>query len=231
MRGAGTDHERPAGDQLPAAPGPVRVDVRRRRAGGPDPPARRARGVHRGLLRRPGAQRDRPGLAGLRVPVPQPPDGPVLHRGRRAWRHPGRALHLDRAGPGLGRVHHRAAVRRAERHARHRAAARPAPRTGLAVAVRHREGPVPVHGPPRRLHDRPAARAHARHGGGGPRQPGGAQRPGPGRVRRQHGHPGDARRGHLLPGGERRRGAASRSATGTAARARARPAGSRWSAR
>ena len=60
---------------------------------------------------------------GVRVPVPEPADRPVLRRGRRARRHAGGALRLDRAGPRLGGVHHRAAVRGADRDPPDRAAA------------------------------------------------------------------------------------------------------------
>ena len=48
-------------------------------------------------------------------PFLNPQTGPFYIEGARARRHPGRPLRLDRAGPRLGRVHHGAAVRRADR--------------------------------------------------------------------------------------------------------------------
>src|SRR4029077_15022462 len=81
--------ERPGGHLVPAGVGAVRLDVRRGGAGEADPDARGPRGVHRGLLCRAGAQRAGPGIAGVRVPLPEPADRPVLHRGGRTRGHGG----------------------------------------------------------------------------------------------------------------------------------------------
>ena len=98
------------------------------------------------------------------------------------------------------------------------AAATPLPEVVWIWQFDRAAGPVPVRGPPRRLHRGPADGPDARDGRRRPGQPRGPRGAGPGRVRRQHGHPGDARRGHLLPGRERRGSA-------VLARRRARPPG------
>ena len=97
----------------------VRLDLRRREAGAPGPARHGARAVDRGRLRRQGPRRRRPGVAGHRVPVREPADRPVLHRGRGARRHARRALRLDRAVARLGGVLDHPAVRRAHLDPRH----------------------------------------------------------------------------------------------------------------
>jgi amino acid transporter len=86
-----------------------------------------ARGLDRGRLRRQGPRARGRRLAGDRLPLREPPDRPVPRRGGGARRHPGGALRVDRAVAGLGRLHHGAAVRRAQRHPHHRHAPRAAP--------------------------------------------------------------------------------------------------------
>ena len=158
--------------------------------------------------------------------------GPFSIEGAEPGDTAGRPLHLDRAGPGLGRVHHRAAVRRAERHPRHRAAARPAAGAGLALAVRHRARAC-AGSPPAAATSPRTCRSSPMHGTVGVA---------PANLEVRSALVPDAFGGNmdtpemragvdLLPGRERRGRAVRRSATGTPARARARPAGSRWSAR
>ena len=143
--------------------------------------------VHRGLLRRPGAERRRPAAAGLRVPLPQPGDRAVPRRGRRAGRHARRALRRDRAGPRLGGVRDVPALRRADRHPHHRDAARRRWRSacGCTTSTASRGTCLfrPRRGGPR---GRAAAGPDARHGR---RRPG--RRRGLGRPSRPDAHGGN----------------------------------------
>jgi len=81
IRWRSTRHERPAGHHDHADPRSVRVDVRRGGPAGPGPDPGHPGAVHRGLLRRPGAQRDRPGLGGCEFPYLNPQTGPFYIEG------------------------------------------------------------------------------------------------------------------------------------------------------
>ncbi len=165
--------------------------------------------------------------------VPQPADRPVLRRGRRAGRHPGRALPLHHArGTSRGVSTTVPLFGSLTATTVHRDAARPPlpERTWVyeidtaAGVVRYDalDSPFQVDLPLDPMHGTVGVAPATRRGALVARSR---------RLGRQHGHPGDARRHHLLPRRQRRRARCSASATATPGRARARPAASPSSAR